>query len=180
MRMPGRLHITWQDDRTLQIEADAGTQTRLLYFDGRQPSGEPTWQGHSAASWDIAGQQFEVNRNGVPIAPAAGGRGRGLGRGETPPTGGALKVVTSHMRAGHLRKNGVPYSENAAVSEYFDRLTYPNGDVILIVRTVVEDPMYLDQPFITSSNFKLEKDGAKWKPTPCTIDPPVVRPAPSR
>ena len=33
MRQPGRLHITWQDDSTLKIETDAGTQTRLLNFD---------------------------------------------------------------------------------------------------------------------------------------------------
>src|SRR6478752_812324 len=32
MRVPGRLHITWQDDNTLRIDADAGTQTRLLRF----------------------------------------------------------------------------------------------------------------------------------------------------
>ena len=32
MRMPGRLHITWEDDSTLKIETDAGQQTRLLRF----------------------------------------------------------------------------------------------------------------------------------------------------
>jgi hypothetical protein len=193
MRMPGRLHITWQDDKTLKIEADAGTQTRLLHFDGRQAAGERTWQGHSLASWELAGRQRDVDRNAIPISPTAGGRGRGRGvpartsgnqgdgaviTDDSRPAGGSLKVVTAHMRAGHLRKNGVPYSENASVSEHFDRLSYPNGDVILIVRTVVEDPMYLDLPFITSSNFKLERDGSKWKPTPCAIDPPVVRPHP--
>jgi hypothetical protein len=61
------------------------------------------------------------------------------------------------------------------VSEYFDRVgPEPNGDVFLIVRTVVEDPKYLEQPFITSSNFKLEPNGSKWNPTPCKIDPPNV------
>ena len=39
MRVPGRLHITWQDENTLKIETDAGTQTRLLHF---TPSGEST------------------------------------------------------------------------------------------------------------------------------------------
>jgi hypothetical protein len=76
------------------------------------------------------------------------------------------------MRAGHLRKNGLPYSENAVVSEYFDRISYPNGDTWLIVRTVVDDPKYLQVPFMTSSNFKLERDGSKWHPTACKIDPP--------
>ena len=32
MRVPGRLHITWQNDTTLRIDTDAGTQTRLIRF----------------------------------------------------------------------------------------------------------------------------------------------------
>src|SRR5271169_5236783 len=45
MRIPGRLHITWQDDNTLKIETDAGTQTRLVHFDGQRPAGsQPSWQ----------------------------------------------------------------------------------------------------------------------------------------
>ena len=42
MRIPGRLHMTWQDDSTLKIETDAGTQTRLLRFAGAAPAGEPS------------------------------------------------------------------------------------------------------------------------------------------
>src|SRR5579884_892208 len=54
MRQPGRLHITWQDDHTLKVETDAGAQTRLFHFAAPQaPTGEPTWQGYSAAQWDI-------------------------------------------------------------------------------------------------------------------------------
>jgi hypothetical protein len=173
MRMPGRLHITWADDATLKIETDAGTQTRLLYFDGRAASGPRTWQGHSSATWEPAGQRSGTDRNNIPNS---GGRGRGRAGGDSPSRGGSLKVVTTNMRAGHLRKNGVPYSENASIEEYFDRLTYPNGDVILMVRTAVEDAGYLQLPFLTSSNFKFERDGSKWKPTPCAIDPPIVLP----
>ena len=40
MRLPGRLHITWQDDTTLKVETDTGTQTRLLAF-RPAPSGAP-------------------------------------------------------------------------------------------------------------------------------------------
>jgi hypothetical protein len=92
------------------------------------------------------------------------------------PKGGSLRVTTTNFLPGFLRKNGVPYSSTAKIEEYFDRITYPNGDTFLLVRTVVDDPVYLQLPFITSTNFKLEKDGSKWKPTPCAIDPPVVRP----
>jgi hypothetical protein len=170
MRMPGRLHITWQDDATLKLELDAGTQTRLLHFGvAAVPAGERTWQGYSVAAWE---------RPSVPPADRTAGnnanrlREQGLIGGQAPK-GGSLKVVTTMMREGYLRKNGLPYSENAVVSEYFDRIAYPNGDTWLIVRTVVDDPKYLQVPFITSSNFKLERDGSKWHPTPCKIDPPA-------
>ena len=173
MRMPGRLHISWADDVTLKVETDAGTQTRMLYFDGRGASGPRTWQGHSNATWEFAGQRGSADRNNIPTG---GGRGRGRDGQVSTSQGGSLSVVTTNMRAGHLRKNGVPYSENASIEEYFDRLTYPNGDTILIMHTSVEDPLYLQMPFLTSSNFKLERDGSKWKPTPCAIDPPIVLP----
>ncbi len=34
MRVPTRLHITWQDGSTLKVDTDAGEQTRLLHFAG--------------------------------------------------------------------------------------------------------------------------------------------------
>src|SRR6185369_9552903 len=181
MRMPGRMHITWQDDRTLKVEFDAGTQTRLLHFDtssavAAKPGAKataPSWQGYSTAQWQIAGQTVDVDRNGIPQVGGGGG-GRGRGRRGAPPVGGSLFVTTTNFREGYLRKNGVPYSANATITEYFDKVgPEPNGDVILLVRTVVEDPKYLQMPFITSTHFKLEKDGSKWNPSPCKIDAPV-------
>ncbi len=176
VRMPGRMHITWQDDKTLKAEFDAGTQTRLLHFDRPAAAAKPaekTWQGYSAAEWQVAGQTVDVDRNGIPQAANAG-RGRGRRGGGPPPAGGSLFVTTTNFRDGYLRKNGVPYSANATITEYFDKVgPEPNGDVILLVRTVVDDPKYLQTPFITSTHFKLEKDGSKWNPSPCKIDPPV-------
>lgn len=163
MRVPGRVHITWENDNTLKIETDAGTQTRLLRFgDALPPSGEQGWQGYSAATWEIAGGAG--NRGGFPGGPG-GGRGAGAPPG---PRFGSLKVVTTRMKAGYLRKNGVPYSENAVLTEYFDRHTEANGDEWFTVTTIVDDPKYLNQPFITSSSFKKERDGSKWRATPCT------------
>jgi hypothetical protein len=161
MRQPGRLHITWQDDTTLKIETDAGTQTRLLHFGPPMaPPGDKTWQGHSVARWE-----------GPAVRGQAQGRG-GRGRGGPAPEGGSLHVDTTHFRAGYLRTNGVPYSENAIISENFDLLpTQDNGDVWLLVVTTVEDPLYLNQPFLTSTHFKREPDGSKWSPSPCSTDP---------
>ena len=52
MRQPGRLHITWENENTLKIEFDAGTQTRLLHFGSAPaPAGPKTWKGDSIATW---------------------------------------------------------------------------------------------------------------------------------
>ena len=139
MRVPGRLHTTWQDDNTLRIETDAGTQTRLLRFGAASatPSpGEPTWQGHSVAEWNTAGR--------------------------------SLKVVTTNLRPGYVRKNGAPYSNKAMVTEYFDLNPMPNGDQWLTVTTKVEDPVYFTRPLLTSSDFKKLPSAAGWNPTPCS------------
>jgi hypothetical protein len=177
MRQPGRLHITWQDDNTLKMEFDAGTQTRLLNFDKtKQPTVEKNWQGHSIAEWEGPALGRGAPRgNTAPRDP--GGGGAGLRGGPAPPSsifeGGSLKVVTTNFREGYLRKNGVPYSENAVITEYIHRLPkHPNGDNWLLVITVVEDPKYLSQPFYTSTQFKLEADGSKFKPTACKTAPP--------
>jgi len=159
MRQPGRIHITWQDPNTLKVETDAGTQTRLFHFGAAQPpSGAADWQGYSVAQWEVPeGGRNAGNANNGP--PAVQG-------GEVH--GGSLKVVTTHMRPGYLRKNGVPYSANAMLTEYYSRTMEPNGDSWLIVTTIVDDPQYLNQPFITSTHFKKQADASGWNPTPCS------------
>jgi hypothetical protein len=183
MRVPGRVHITWQDDSTLKIDTDAGSQSRQFFFGDAQAPADASWQGYSVAQFEAAGPPQRGGGGGggrgvITIAgvvqgargaDAAAGDGRGgRGRGAPAIPGGTLKVVTTRLKAGYLRKNGVPYSENAVVTEYYDRHTEPNGDQWFTVTTIVEDPKYLDQPFITSTHFKKEPDAAKWRPTPCT------------
>jgi hypothetical protein len=165
MRVPGRLHISWQDDTTLKIETDAGQQTRLLHFTGT-PAGDPSWQGYSQASWELAGGPPAFGGGGRGGGGGGGGGGR-AGGGPPPPRGGSLKVVTTRLKEGYLRKNGVPYSENTLVTEYFDRHSESNGDEWFTVTTIVEDSKYLAQPFITSTHFKREPDASKWYPAPC-------------
>ena len=152
MRLPGRLHITWQDERTLKIDTDAGTQTRLLRFGGAGAGAavaanatERTWQGNSVAAWDAT-------------------QGAGAARW------GSLRVVTTQLRPGYLRKNGAPYSENTALTEYFDLQSGPRNSTWITITTIVNDPKYLTQEFITSTDFRKEPDGSKWKPTPCAAD----------
>jgi len=148
MRIPTRLNVTWQDDQTLKIETDAGQQTRVLRFDAGTPPAQRSLQGYSVAQWET---------------PPAG---RGGGAPQAPRFGD-LKVTTTNLTAAWLRKNGVPYSENTTVTEYFDRFQAPNKDEWLVVTTIVSDPKYLNQDFVTSTHFKKEANGAKWSPSPC-------------
>ena len=166
MRVPTRLHITWQDENTLKIETDAGTQTRLLHFgDTSAAASEPSWQGYSKATWEFLGRG-----GGPPGGGGFGGAGGGGAGANAPPPGprfGSLKVATDRMKAGYLRKNGVPYTENAVLTEYFDRQVEKNGDVWITVTSIVDESKYLNGSFITTSGFKNEPDGSKWRPTPC-------------
>jgi hypothetical protein len=163
MRAPTRLHITWQDGNTLKVDTDAGQQSRLFHF-GAAAAHDATasWQGYSTALWE----GLRAGRGGGGVT-AALTTTAGLPNGTAAPTqDGYLKVVTTQVRAGYLRKNGVPYGTATTVEEYFDSFKEPNGDVWLVVTSIVTDPEYLDQPFMTSSQFK-KTDASKWHPTPC-------------
>jgi len=170
MRVPGRLHIVWQDDNTLKVEIDAGLQTRLLRFGpSKAPREKPTWQGDSVAEWEIpGGPGGRGGSSGEAVAGTAAAAGVGRAAGQAQPKFGHLKVVTTNMRPGYLRKNGVPYSENAVLTEYWDLYRERNGDQWLVITTLVDDPKYLQQQYVTSPNFKKEPDGSKWDPTPCS------------
>jgi hypothetical protein len=75
--------------------------------------------------------------------------------------------VTTGLRPGYLRKNGVPYSASAELTEYYDLSKERNGDIWFVVTTIVNDPQYLTEPFVTSTNFKKQVDAHGWDPTPC-------------
>jgi hypothetical protein len=144
MRGPIRMRISWLDDTTMKLETDYGIQTRLFRFSAATPQADArSWQGATTAQW------------------IARGGGRGTQRY------GTLKTVTANLRPGYLRKNGVPYSERAVFTEYWDVHTLPNGDRYLVNTNIVEDPVYLQAPFQTAIHYKLERDTSKWDPTPC-------------
>lgn len=163
MRMPTRLHITWENDSTLKIETDAGQQTRRLMFGAGAAPTERSLQGFSVAEWERPGRAGGPGGFGGPPPP---GVPRG-GGGAQAPRGGSLKVTTTNLSPGWLRRNGVPYSGDARLTEYYDRFTAPTGDVWFVVTSIVEDPKYLTQTFVTSSHFRQEPDGGKWDPTAC-------------
>jgi hypothetical protein len=143
MRIPTRLRIDWADDSTLEIRTDAGRQVRRLQF-SETPSrtGAGDWQGVTEAEWEMHGRSGNGN----------------------------LKAVTTDMREGYFRKNGVPYSESAVLTEYYDLLTQHDGTEWLVVLSILDDPMYFTQPIITSTNFRREEGRAGWDPADCRVD----------
>ena len=168
-RLPGRIRISWQDDSILRLEFEAGKQTRLFHFSspGAAPPesrGEPSWQGFSVADW-----RHEPQKRG--FGPAD----------ETTPVPGlgwTLHVVTSHLRPGFLRANGVPYGPHTTLTEYIRRFNAPNGDEWLVFINMVNDPEYLTLPYITTVQFKREAT-PRWNPWPCEYIPPLQQaPAP--
>jgi hypothetical protein len=146
MRQPTHLHITWADDTTLKVEADFGTQTRLLHFAPPPQTPAASLQGHSVASWTRMG----------------GGGGQANFQ-----KGGALKVVTTHLTPGYYWKNGMPYTANAVLKENFFLLDLPDGSTWMTLTQLVEDSEYLNEPFVINYHFKKLPDGSRWHPTPC-------------
>lgn len=155
MRLPMHLHITWQDDNTLRMDTDAGMQSRLFHFGGLAAgTSDATWRGTSFQGLSLAEWQF-VRTKIPPHAPG-------------PIRGGSLKVVTTHLRPGYLRKNGVPYGANTTLTEYFDVTTEPNVWQSILLTTIIEDPEYFTQPILLNTNFRKLPDASQWSPSPCS------------
>jgi hypothetical protein len=173
MRQPGRVHVTWDNDDTLKFEMDAGKQTRLFAFGApHQTAGEATLQGSSAAQWQSPQiTRFYTSKISAqdPNTPGFSGQTpQGAASPDTRKLGGTLKVVTTHMRPGYLRNNGVPFSANATLTEYYD-VHKDGGQEYLVTTSIVEDPQYLYVPWVTSNQFRREADGSKWDPQPCEL-----------
>ncbi len=154
LRMPTRLRIRWDGDERLVLETDAGRQVRTLDFGSPPPAGARSLQGRSVAKW-------------VTPPRAAGGPGLVGAGGGAAQAGGYLEVQTTNLAPGWLRRNGVPYSEDTAVTEYFARFAAPNGDEWLMMTTIVDDPRYLTQRYVVSNHFRKEPEGGRWSPRAC-------------
>jgi hypothetical protein len=195
-RTPTRAHVTWQDPNTLKWETDQGMQTRLFKFGAAAPQAEAnpgvrTWQGVSIATWEpVAGAgRGGGGFGGGPAGPGGPGGPGGLpaappaladqntpvppaagARGASPNQNGWLKVVTTNVKSGYLRKNGVPYSEKATITEYFQPTPETYGVRYMIVTTIIDDPEYLGGSWVTSSNYKkLPETNNGWDPQPCSV-----------
>lgn len=172
MRQPARVHISWENDNALKVEIDAGKQTRMFAFNAPSANGPATLQGSSFAQWQTPqSTRFITSKISAqdPNTPGFSGQTpQGAAPPDTRKLGGTLKVVTTHMQPGYLRNNGVPFSANAVLTEYYDVHKDANQEY-LVITSIVEDPAYLYVPWVVSNHFRREPDGSKWDPQPCEL-----------
>src|ERR1035438_1374104 len=98
-----------------------------------------TWQDESTLRVDSDfGMQTRLFHFNAPPSPPGERTWQGYSNAEWQKPA-SLKVTTANLRSGYLRKNGVPYSESAAVTEYFDLAPLPGGGQVLLVTTMVDE-----------------------------------------
>jgi glyoxylase-like metal-dependent hydrolase (beta-lactamase superfamily II) len=78
--------------------------------------------------------------------------------------GGALKVTTTHIKAATIQRNGTPTSPYATMTEFFIR-----HDENLLVVSIVDDPIYLEEPFVRTSNFIWAPNQTQSRPSPFEV-----------
>ena len=84
--------------------------------------------------------------------------------------GDTLTVTVTHLKEGYVRRNGLPRSDLATVTEHWMR----HGDFLTVV-TIVNDPVYLTEPFIRSTDYELDLHQLV-APYPCGVVEEVDRP----
>jgi hypothetical protein len=84
--------------------------------------------------------------------------------------GDMLKVTTTHLKEGWVRRNGLPRSDRATVIEYFIR----NEDYLTLA-TVVVDPVYLTEPLVRTSDW-VQDPGVQLSPFSCIPAIEIERP----
>jgi hypothetical protein len=105
--------------------------------------------------------------NGRPLIDTGGTGFVPINRVQGVTRGGQLKVTTTGMTPGYIRKNGVPYSDKAVLTEYFALLAGQQNDSYITLTAMVDDPTYLTGQFIRTYTFKKVADATGWDPTPC-------------
>ena len=83
--------------------------------------------------------------------------------------GDMLTVTVTHLKEGYLRRNGLPRSDKATLTEHWIR----NGD-LLTVMTIVNDPVYLTEPFVRTTDYELDLR-QQVPPYPCGVVQEVDR-----
>ena len=113
-----------------------------------------------------AGQQTRLLKF-APAAPAGppSRQGNSVAQWERK----ALRVDTSNLLPGYVQYNGVPFSANTRMYEYFDVITEPGGVIWLIDDSVITDPTYHVRSIKRSTHLRKQMDGKGWDPAPCMM-----------
>jgi hypothetical protein len=84
--------------------------------------------------------------------------------------GQTLVAQTTHLKEGMIWRNGVPHSDQATINEFYTR----HGNTLTITM-MVDDPVYLDEPFVRSASFQLDPN-VRVLPEPCEPQVEIERP----
>ncbi|MBM3817785.1 MAG: hypothetical protein FJW14_02030 [Acidimicrobiia bacterium] len=139
----------------------AGAATRIATITDNTTEGVVALEIDRAAQGGTTARTIWMDGRPHPPAHAAHtwqGFATGVWQGNT------LVVTTTHLKAGFIRRNGVPTSDKATLTEYWVR----RGSYMTIFR-IVEDPIYLDEPFVTSSTWWKDPLQRLPAPPPSTI-----------
>jgi len=110
-----------------------------------EPVSQDVISWHTTLMWMLPQRTIYMDGRARPSAYAQH-TWQGFSTGEWE--GDMLKVTTTHLKEGWLRRNGVPRSEKATLTEYFIR----HGEYLTLV-TIVKDPVYLTEAFVRTSNW---------------------------
>ena len=134
-------------------EVDSATQQVIAY--------------HTHISWQAPERTIWMDgRPHPPDYAAHTWQGFSTGKWE----GDMLTVTTTHLKTGWIRRNGIPRSDKATLTEHFIR----HGDYLTLV-SVIDDPVYLTEPFIRTTNWVMDPR-QEIAPYPCEPVVEVERP----
>jgi hypothetical protein len=132
----------------------------LRIWEERDPSSQALVAIHTHIEWQE--QHRTIWMDGRPHPPEYAPhtwQGFSTGRFE----GGVLVVETTHLKAGWIRRNGLPLSDQATMVDRFHRY----GDLLSHVM-MIEDPVYLTEPLVKTNLFQLSPTGSM-TPYPCEV-----------
>ena len=122
---------------------------------------------HTHISWQAPERTIWMDgREHPPEYAAHTWQGFSTGKWE----GDTLTVTTTHLKAGWIRRNGVPRSDRATLTEHWIR----HGDYLTLV-SIINDPVYLTEPFIRTTNWVLDPR-QQIAPYPCEAVVEIERP----
>lgn len=145
----------WRGPANLRVskEVDRDTQKLIAY--------------HTHISWEAPERTIWMDGRPHPPADAAHTwQGFSTGKWE----GDMLTITTTHLKEGWIRRNGIPRSENATVTEHLIR----HGDHMTVM-VIINDPDYLTEPFVRTTDFVYDPH-QEIAPYPCESVVEIPRP----